>query len=215
MSKVSRYGTNNQQRRPVQLRSQLRAAKIIDTAEAILRDSGPAEITFSTVALQAKIPTSSVYQYFTSKEVLLLALAEKLIARIQPHFREELSCTKISQWPDIIHALATISQRFYSASPYAAPLLLDSYLTNNISSPDTNITDRIAKQLKIHFELRFWLPVVDNLDRRFLVAIEIAQTILTGSQRRYGKITDDYFEEAERAMISYLANYFPPVLAKR
>lgn len=72
MLKTKAKNTDKKHKQPVQRRSQQRVAKIMAAAEIILRDQGALAVTFHAVAKEADIPPSSVYQYFPTKDLLLL-----------------------------------------------------------------------------------------------------------------------------------------------
>lgn len=200
---------------PVQRRSQLRVAKIIAAAEIILRDQGAQAVTFHTVAKEADVPPSSVYQYFPTKDALLLALAQNFILRALPLYDASFSKAKIEQWPDIIKVVTEIGRDFYAAIPYSAEIVLGSFRTTDIYDSDKNFNERMARQVLATFSGYFDLPSIENLEKIFIIMVEIADAIWAISMRANGSITEDYNEEARRAMVSYLSNYFPPILPRK
>ncbi len=69
-------------RNPSQQRSQERVALILAATAEILRRQGIGAVTTNSIAAEAGIPVSSIYQYFPSKVEILGALYEQYLAGI-------------------------------------------------------------------------------------------------------------------------------------
>jgi AcrR family transcriptional regulator len=70
-------------RKPSQRRSQERVALILRSTVEILRTQGIAAVTTNSIASQAGIPVSSIYQYFPDKVAILAALYRDYLASIE------------------------------------------------------------------------------------------------------------------------------------
>ena len=70
-------------RKPSQRRSQERVALILESTAEILRTRGIGEVTTNSIAEQAAIPVSSIYQYFPNKVEILAALYRDYLAAIE------------------------------------------------------------------------------------------------------------------------------------
>ncbi len=71
-----------QPRAPVQDRSQVRLAKVIEEAERMLEAVGPEKTTIPEVAKAAGLTRASIYQYFPDKYALFGRIAEDHLAAI-------------------------------------------------------------------------------------------------------------------------------------
>ncbi len=69
-------------RNPSQRRSQERVELILASTAEILRKQGIGAVTTNSIAAEAGIPVSSIYQYFPSKVAILGALYEQYLAGI-------------------------------------------------------------------------------------------------------------------------------------
>ncbi|MBW4509170.1 MAG: TetR/AcrR family transcriptional regulator [Scytonematopsis contorta HA4267-MV1] len=69
-------------RNPSGSRGQQRRDLILDTAANLLADSGIEAINTNVIAEQANISVGSVYQYFSNKEAILIALGERYIQQL-------------------------------------------------------------------------------------------------------------------------------------
>ncbi|MEW1912886.1 TetR/AcrR family transcriptional regulator [Kitasatospora sp. NPDC085895] len=68
-------------RRPVQQRSQERYERLLDACAGLLDEVGPTALTTKEVAHRAQVPIGTLYQFFSGKESLLGALAERNLDR--------------------------------------------------------------------------------------------------------------------------------------
>ncbi|WP_407915084.1 TetR/AcrR family transcriptional regulator [Kitasatospora sp. NE20-6] len=64
-------------RMPVQQRSQERYERLLDACAGLLDEVGPAALTTKEVAQRAHVPIGTLYQFFSGKESLFSALAER------------------------------------------------------------------------------------------------------------------------------------------
>lgn len=63
-------------RNPSQARSKERVDVLLNAVKALIEEIGIANIKISDIATKAKVSPSSIYQYFSDKESIILALAE-------------------------------------------------------------------------------------------------------------------------------------------
>ena len=75
-------------RKPSQRRSQERVALILRSTVEILQTQGIAAVTTNSIASQAGIPVSSIYQYFRDKVEILAALYLDYLAGIEAVMEE-------------------------------------------------------------------------------------------------------------------------------
>ncbi|MGW6913065.1 TetR family transcriptional regulator [Kitasatospora sp. NPDC054939] len=91
-------------RRPVQQRSQERYERMLDVCAALLDECGPTGLTTKEVALRARVPIGTLYQFFGGKEDLLGALAarnlEQYVRRLDRRLAAEAP-TQLSGFSDL------------------------------------------------------------------------------------------------------------------
>ncbi len=66
----------NQRRRPAQERSKNRCDAILNAAKVLIGEKGSAQLKIKEIAAQADVTPASIYQYFPSKNAIILALAQ-------------------------------------------------------------------------------------------------------------------------------------------
>lgn len=64
-------------RLPAQARSRERVERILDAASQIVLDAGLEELSTRSIASTAGVPVASLYQYFSDKDAVLLAICER------------------------------------------------------------------------------------------------------------------------------------------
>jgi AcrR family transcriptional regulator len=75
----------------VQARSRERVEKILDAAARVVVERGVDAMTTRTVADEAGVPVASLYQYFSDRDAVLLALVERDIAEMDDQVRADLA----------------------------------------------------------------------------------------------------------------------------
>ena len=83
-------------------------AQILDAALQIYADGGVHAASLEKVAAAAGIGKGTLYYYFTSKEALALAIAERHFERLEAELTE---VTKASSPQELVDALAAFSKR--------------------------------------------------------------------------------------------------------
>ena len=82
----------------LQARSQKTRDRLLDAAEALLRDGGPEKATVPAIARRAKVAVGSVYRRFPDKDAVLRSIYERFFDRSIAANREALSADK---WTDV------------------------------------------------------------------------------------------------------------------
>ena len=66
----------NQRRKPAQERSKSRCDAILNAAKVLISEKGSAQLKIKDIATKADVTPASIYQYFPSKNAIILALAQ-------------------------------------------------------------------------------------------------------------------------------------------
>ncbi|MBE7635328.1 TetR family transcriptional regulator [Sneathiella sp. P13V-1] len=94
---------------PSQTRSRERVEKILSATAGLLIEVDINEITTSTIAKQADIPVGSVYQYFSERDSVLLALGqrviENMIQKLQSVFSE---VSETAHWRHVVREMLKV-----------------------------------------------------------------------------------------------------------
>lgn len=86
----SRHKARQQRRMPRQARSRATVSYVLDAAAQVFADRGYAATT-NEIAARAGVSIGSLYQYFSDKDALLVALAERHLAEAQAQLQTALA----------------------------------------------------------------------------------------------------------------------------
>lgn len=84
----------SRRRVPAQARSRERVERIIDSAARLVVTNGVEGLTTRSIAEAAGLPVASLYQYFTDKEAILLALCERDMAEMDDQVATDLAAVE-------------------------------------------------------------------------------------------------------------------------
>lgn len=98
---ISTASTNR--RSPSQTRSRERVEKLLLTVKALIEEQGISRLKISDIATRASVSPSSIYQYFSDKESIILALAEHYMAIIRRMLEQNLEqLNSLEQLPSLL-----------------------------------------------------------------------------------------------------------------
>ena len=75
---------------PTQARSRHRVERVLDAADRLVVRRGADSLTTREIAAAAGMPVASLYQYFSDRDDVLLALAERDMAEMDAQVLEDL-----------------------------------------------------------------------------------------------------------------------------
>lgn len=91
-NKQAKFPTNTTNRRnPSQTRSRERVQKILLAVKTLIEKEGITNLKIGAIAKQAGISPSSIYQYFSDKETMIIALAEDYMQQIRAIIEKNLN----------------------------------------------------------------------------------------------------------------------------
>lgn len=200
-------------RRPKQERSQRKFNQILDYGEAFLDKHGHGEFALNDVAKDLDIAVGSVYHFFSSKDALLLALADRILdgfADMSARIDNESAET----WQDIWRDASAMARDQYRASKPAMTLIFGPACGWEIRLADATGNIRIAEALARSLRRAFDFSFCENLDDLTLRGIVISDAFFRQSYLEHGTITDEYWQMSLDAAFAYLSGFIPKHLPK-
>lgn len=201
-------------RRPTQKRGRLRFEAILDSAERLLEQLEPDEISVYTLAEEAKISPPSIYQFFSDSGQVFIALSERILAQFVGGFANP-PVGEFTSWQELMSLRFREGRDFYNSSAAARRLLLGSGLSAAIRARDLDIDRQLALRSLEEFQRYFFFPEIPELVERFTELLVINDALWTLSVHRHGIITDTYEEQARRAREAYSRTFLPEYLPAR
>lgn len=104
-------------RSPVQARSRERVERILDVAARIVVERGVDALTTRSVADEAGVPVASLYQYFSDRDAVLLALVERDIAEMDEQVRADLLEVRTLSIAAIVETTIRAYRKVYARRP--------------------------------------------------------------------------------------------------
>lgn len=104
-------------RSPVQARSRERVERILDAAARIVVERGVDAMTTRSLADEAGVPVASLYQYFSDRDAVLLALVERDIAEMDEQVRDDLVKVRTLSIAAIVETTIGAYRKVYARRP--------------------------------------------------------------------------------------------------
>lgn len=132
---TSSSATSNEQgpvrrRIPTQLRARERVERILDAASQIVVNDGIDALTTRSIAAEAEMPVASIYQYFSDKDAILLAICERDMAEMDEQVAADLGALELIS----IRTIVETTMRAYVKVYHRRPAFMQIWLrgrTNN------------------------------------------------------------------------------------
>ncbi len=103
---------------PTQVRGQRKVEHILAVAEEVFADMGFERATTNCIAQRADISIGSLYQFFTSKEAILEAIAERYLERSNSVIREVLERTQDDDMDTLVTEILAALVQVQEKRPY-------------------------------------------------------------------------------------------------
>lgn len=111
-------------RQPTQARSRERVERILDAASRIVLEEGMEALSTRAVAAVAEVPVASLYQYFSDKDALLLAICERDMAEMDDQVVSDLAALEELS----LHALVETAMRAFVTVYHRRPAFMQIWM---------------------------------------------------------------------------------------
>jgi AcrR family transcriptional regulator len=199
---------------PTQERSRRRFEAILDAADRLLERSEPAEFSIYALAPEAGMSAPSIYHFFRSPTLVLMALADRYLAALLDLMDAPLPAG-LTAWQELEDHLFERAREFFGAHAPARKLLLGAAYSSEIRKRDLNNDVRIAEKALVTFQRVFTLPASPDMLDHFVEMIVINEAIWALSYHRHGRITDEMNARARLARVAYARSFLPERLELR
>ena len=196
---------------PIQQRGKDKFNLIVDVAESLVITSGIDNVNHYEIAKKAKIPPSSVYQFFPSIEALFAVMAEKHYMITFHEVPQALEEMEIKSWQDLAVVIVNGAYDFYSQDKISEILFLDMFLTAGIREYSTSRLTRLGIWYKQFFMVLYKKSDLEGLEEKLTISLDLTKTIFIRSLSLHNKITEDYKNEALDVVTSYLSLFFSKI----
>lgn len=205
----------NAPRQPSRGRGLLRFEALVDATEVLLQTENPDEVGLYRIAEQAGVPPASVYHFFPTKEAAFTALANRVADRLMLVHRAPLRARDIQTWQALFQIDTGRARDFYNANPAALKIFYGGYGGVDARSVDLSIIRRISGAAYRRMDHIYHMPFIRDPARKFACRLAILDAIWAVSVQIYGRITDEYHQEALIACTAYSRQIFPEYMEMR
>ncbi len=202
-------------RRPAQKRSHLRVTALLDAADQLLQERDINDIGLYDVAHMAKVPPTSAYHFFPTKESVFLALAQRYLQTLHMALQAPLDLEAIERWQDLVIMRYDLVVDYFNASLPARKLFIGMAVGSDVKKLDFEDMDHLVLWFHRSMDAIFDMPFVRDPVLKFTVLFGIQDGIWASSYAKHGYITPAFAEEGRRAALAYLSTFLPQTIALR
>lgn len=194
-------------RQPVQQRSALRVAKMLDSAAELLDEVGYEALTTTLIAKRADVAVGSLYQFFPDKRAVVQALTQRNMERFMTLAGERMASVDHQHWWDIVDSLLDIYLQMHRETPGFAKVhfgdVVDTHLLDGAKDNNTVLAEGITALLTGHLEL-----TPEQIATPITVAVEAADALLKLAFRTDPKGDQAIVDETKHLIKVYLESRF-------
>lgn len=133
-------------RKPTQERSIERVEKIMKTARDLIGKHGNDAVSIRQIAAKAKMPISSLYQYFPDKSTLVLTIMERYYVSIRESMVEALSAVRdLDSLYEAVPELIGLYVQFFKENPALANIWAGAQADPKLVKLDNQDTYEVAE----------------------------------------------------------------------
>jgi AcrR family transcriptional regulator len=202
-------------RRPAQRRSHLRVTALLDAADRLLQDRDINDIGLYDVAHMAKVPPTSAYHFFPTKESVFLALAQRYLHTLHAVLQEQLDLETIEHWQDVVSVRYYRVVDYFNASLPARKLFIGMAVGSDVKKLDFEDMDNLVVWTYRSMDAIFEMPFIRDPAFKFTVLFGIHDGVWASSYAKHGYITPAFAQEGLRAGLAYLSTFLPQTIALR
>ncbi|WP_280696890.1 TetR/AcrR family transcriptional regulator [Kitasatospora sp. GP82] len=205
---------NATRRRPVQRRSLERYERLLDACADLLDELGAGALTTKEVAQRAQVPIGTLYQFFSGKESLLAALAERNLDRYLDRLARRLD----AEAPQGVGGFVDLAVEEFVAMKRAVPGFghvdfglverLPEGVSDDLHLLDDDLDNNAAVALRLK-TLAGGLLDTPGFPVALRVAMECADAVLKLAFRCDPDGDPALIAEAKRLLRCYLADHLP------
>jgi AcrR family transcriptional regulator len=191
-------------KKPVQGRSKATVDAVLVAAAHILEDRGLAGFNTNAVAERAGVSIGSLYQYFPSKDAILVALMEQSLAVFSETMAEAIDGAPGDSLGEDLTFMMQMGRVTHMRRPNLVRLLEDEFerLEGHINKASSHVAVRAAMiRLLTRYDNQIRVQSLELASQDIGV---IAQSLLAAAGKRGDADWDMVIERAVRAMLGYL-----------
>ncbi len=206
---VQRVTEASPRRVPAQARSRRRVEQILDQAAHLVVSQGVEALSTRDIAAAAKVPVASLYQYFSDKEDVLLALAARDMAEMDDQVATDLAELESLTVHDLVRTAMLAFVKVYHRRRAFVEIYLRGRTNVAVDRFGRDHNARIAETLRA-FAIERGLAGDALTETVALLAVEIGDRVFQLAFEHDAEGDDVIIEEGIVMMTAYLERYANP-----
>jgi AcrR family transcriptional regulator len=195
-------------KKPLQERSRQTVGAILHAATRVFSDLGYANTSTNHIAEQAGVSIGSLYQYFPSKDAILLALAEQHVENAFAAVLEEVREKRAAPPRELLRALVDALLRAHQKEPRLHRVLFEEahLLDQSFRRRLEELDDRALRLAREIIEERCNELAVGNPEMASFIVVHVLEGITHTTAIRHPEVMSrpEFREELFRLLESYL-----------
>ncbi len=201
--------TPTQRRVPRQERSRRRVEGLLDAAERIVVDRGVDALTTRDIAEAAEVPVASLYQYFSDKEDVLLALAQRDMEEMDAQVAEDLAALEVLSVASLVRTTMMAFVSVYHRRRAFVEIYLRGRTNQAVDRFGREHNSRVAENLRA-FAVDAGLAGEDLTAKIARLAVEVGDRIFQVAYAEDADGDPELIEEGIVLVTAYLERYATP-----
>ncbi len=194
---------------PAQARSRRRVERILDQAAQLVVTRGVDALTTRDIAAAAEVPVASLYQYFSDKEDVLLALAARDMEEMDEQVAADLAALEEVTVRDVVRTAMLAFVKVYHRRRAFVEIYLRGRTNVAVHRFGRDHNARIAETLRA-FALEHGLATQALTETIALFAIEIGDRVFQLAFEHDDEGDQVILEEGIAMMTAYLERFATP-----
>ena len=187
-----------------QPRGERRIDQILGAAAAVFAEVGYAAATTNAIAARAGISPGSLYQFFSNKEAVAVALAERWATQLGAAHETALAGAETGPLGEVLDRVVDPIVAFELEHAGFGSLLADPAVPARVSAASTHLQDRLVARVEDVLAHRSPRTPVADRRRVAIVTVQMVKALLPVIAAAGGSERAAFVAELKRAMRAYL-----------
>lgn len=190
---------------PKQLRGQRKVDHILRVAESLFAEAGFENVTTNAVAARAGISIGSLYQFFSGKEAILEAIADRYIEQTRSALTKQFATSDDMEMEPFILSLIEIVIKQQEQRPYFLQCLATTRPSLALGRRMDQLLEEYASLLVTRWLNRGVVAGTSEMKLKATVAIRTMTGLLPVAMAAKGRERAAIVHEVHQVVVNYLA----------
>jgi AcrR family transcriptional regulator len=188
-----------------QARGERRMAQLLDAAAEVFAETGYAKATTNAIAARAGVSPGTLYQFFSNKEAMASALAERYRAALEDaHAKAFDTGLATLPLPELVDRMVRPMIEVNVANPGFKTIFTAADMPDHVAAPATRLHAAVAGRIAEVIRVRLPDLPADAVHRTAVVATQIFGSLLGTIVSATAEDRERWVDELKRVLVGYL-----------